>query len=100
LAQPVCGAGERVESGGGGRSGLGRAGLVPGGDVASAERRQGTDGRLSLSEGQLGDDGGAAPGRDQGQHGGDLDADVPGRDGDIGLGREPPEGMVAGTRAK
>jgi len=45
------GAGEGVESGGGGRGGLGRAGLVPGGDVPPAERRQGTDGRLSLSEG-------------------------------------------------
>ena len=47
----LAGLGEDVEDGGGGRGGLGGPGLVPGGDVPSAERGQGADGYLSLPEG-------------------------------------------------
>ena len=64
--------------------------------MPSAERRQGADGDRGLAECQPGDDGRAAPGGDQGQDGGELHADVAGRDGDAGLGREPLQGAVAG----
>jgi hypothetical protein len=64
--------------------------------MASAERRQGADGHRGLPEGQPGDDGCAAPSCDQGQDGGKFNADIPGPDDDAGLGREAPQGVVAG----
>jgi hypothetical protein len=88
--------GEGIEGRGGGRGGLGWTCLVPRGDVASAERRHPANGDRGLPECRLRDDGRAAPGGDQGQDGGELDADVPDRDRDGGLGREPPQGMVTG----
>jgi hypothetical protein len=87
--------GQGVEDGSGGRGGLGGSGRVPGGDVPSAERGHGADGDQRLPEGQLRDDGRPAPGGDQGQDGGELHADIPGRDGDGGFGGEPLQGVVA-----
>jgi len=63
--------------------------------VPSAERGHGADGDQRLPEGQLRDDGRPAPGGDQGQDGGELHADIPGRDGDGGFGGEPLQGVVA-----
>jgi len=88
--------GEGIKDGDGGRAGLGPAFLVPGGDVAPAERRQRADGHRSAPECQPRDDGRAAPGGDQGKDGRELDADVRGADFDGGFCREPPQCVVAG----
>ena len=63
--------------------------------MASAQRGQGAHGDRRLAECQLRNDGRPAPGGDQGQDGWELHADIPGRDGDGGLGREPLQGLVA-----
>ena len=64
--------------------------------MASTERWQDADGHRGLAESQPGDDGRATPCRDQGQDGGELHTDIPGRDCDPGRGRQAPQGVVAG----
>ena len=64
LVQRLSGMNESIKDSGGGRGGLCRACLVPGGDVASAERGQCADCHRALPECHLRDDGRTAPGGD------------------------------------